>query len=247
MSNVGATVLPVLGGFLFLYFSHYTKFYVRRLRGYALFFLSACVGFGLISGSYLVCELVQSYLPALFQAWEQFAPKNDGHAGTLVGSFLLSIVLLGFNFTTSEDEQSRKVVEDEGNDLEYLLNDALERAKLVLIVLRDRQVYVGFVTSNVDPNSRKEYARLLKVASGYRTQETRHVRITTRYTNVLRKISENGDGPKHVRLDDLNVVIPADHISAVSYFNTGIEHLFDEQVPSVTNDSNGEDFLPSGQ
>jgi hypothetical protein len=247
MSNVGATLLPVLGGFFLLYFCHYTKFHVRRLRGYALFFLSACVGFGLVSGSYLVCEFVQAYVPAVFQVWEQFAPKNDGHAGTFIGSFLLSIVLLGLNFTTSEDEQSRKVVEDEGNDLEYLLNDALERAKLVLVVLRDRQVYVGFVTSNVDPNSKKEYARILKVASGYRTQETRHVRITTSYTNVLRKISEDGDGPKHVRLDDLNVVIPADHISAVSYFNTGIEHLFDEKVPSVSDNSEGEDFLSPGQ
>ena len=36
MGNVGATLLPVLGGFFFLYFCHYTKFYVRRLRGYYL-------------------------------------------------------------------------------------------------------------------------------------------------------------------------------------------------------------------
>lgn len=48
-----------------------------------------------------------------------------------------------------------------------------------------------------------------------------------------------------MRLDDLNVVIPADHISSVSYFNTGIEHLFDEEVPTVSNDPNGENFLPS--
>lgn len=41
MSNVGATLLPILGGFFFLYFCHYTKFYVRRLQGYSLFFLSA--------------------------------------------------------------------------------------------------------------------------------------------------------------------------------------------------------------
>lgn len=247
MSNVGAMLLPILGGFFFLYFCHYTKFYVRRLRGYSLFFLSACVGFGLLITSYVVCELSQAYLPAVFQAWEQFVPANDGHSGTLIGSFLLSIVLLALNFTTSEDEQSRIVVEDEGNDLEYLLNDALERAKLVLVVLRDRQVYVGFVTSNVDPNSRKEYARILKVASGYRTRETRHVRITTRYTNLLQNISEDENDPEHVRLDDLNVVIPADHISAVSYFNTGIEHLFDEDVPSVADDSKDEGILPSRQ
>jgi hypothetical protein len=43
------------------------------------------------------------------------------------------------------------------------------------------------------------------------------------------------NAPAHVKLDDLNVVIPADHISTVSYFNTGIEHLFDEDIPSVTN------------
>jgi small nuclear ribonucleoprotein (snRNP)-like protein len=247
MGNVGATLLPVLGGFFFLYFCHYTKFYVRRLRGYALFFLSACVGFGLVSGSYLVCELVQTLVPAVFWAWEQFAPTNDGYAGTFIGSFLLSIVLLGLNLTTTEDEQSRKVVEDEGNDLEYLLNDALERAKLVLVVLRDRQVYVGFVTSNVDPNSRKEYARLLKVASGYRTKESRHVRIKTRYGKVLKGIRSGKEKLENVRLDDLNVVIPADHISSVSYFNTGIEHLFDEEVPTVSNDPNGEDFLASDQ
>jgi hypothetical protein len=236
MSNVGATLLPVLGGFFFLYFCYYTKFYVRRLRGYSLFFLSACVGFGLLVTSYAAGQLVEARLPTVFRAWEQFAPKNDGHAGTLVGSFLLSIVLLALNFTTSEDEQSKKIVEDEGNDLEYLLNDALERAKLVLVVLRDRHVYIGFVTSNVDPNSQKEYARILKVASGYRTSKTRHVRITTNYINVLKTISRDENAPAHVKIDDLNVVIPADHISAVSYFNTGIEHLFDEDVPSVTND-----------
>jgi len=237
MSNVGVTLLPILGGFLFLHFCHYTKFYVRRLRGYSLFFLSACVGFGLLAVSYALGAFIQEFIPPIFRAWEHFVPENNGYSGTFVGSFLLGVTLLLLNVTTTEDTQSGKVVEDEGNDLEYLLNDALERAKLVLVTLRNRQVYIGFVTSNVDPNSEKEYVRLLKVASGYRTEETRHVRIKTRYSSVLTEIGrEQEDGAENVRPDDLNIVIPADHISAVSYFNTGIEHLFDEEVPTLSSD-----------
>jgi hypothetical protein len=59
---VWATLFPVLGGFLFSYFSHCFKFYVRRLEEYAL----VCVGFGLVSGFPLLSKLVQAFPPPYF-------------------------------------------------------------------------------------------------------------------------------------------------------------------------------------
>jgi hypothetical protein len=256
MGNLSLTFLPVLGGFLFLYYSHFTKFYCRRRSGYTLFFLSCLTGLALLSLSHVLGILTKSLLPPVFDWVQTVTPDEDGYTGTYIGSIPASAVLVGLTNSFShiyggyrtddkniEDIKSQKVAKSEGTDLEVFLDEALSRAKLVIATLESNHSYIGFVTSNLDPLGR-QYIRILKVASGYRSLLDRNLEIKTNYNPVIKGVSKfrsndeeiEVEKPKQlekVKLDDFNVVIPVGEIDSISYFNRGVEEFFEDDVPSV--------------
>jgi hypothetical protein len=193
-------------------------------------------------------------LPYFFDWVQRVIPKEEGYTGTYIGSVIMGIVFLAFSNSFSyvyggyridnrniEDIKSQKVAKSEGTDLEVFLDEALSRAKLVTATLESNHVYIGFVTSNLDPLGR-QYVRILKVASGYREIESRNLEVKTNYNTVIEGLRDFNKGKisvekpeqlEKVKLDDLNVVIPVEKIDSISYFNRGVEEFFEDDVPSL--------------
>ncbi|MCS3750593.1 hypothetical protein GGQ19_001762 [Salinibacter ruber] len=230
MTNIGITILPVVGGFLFLHYSYLTRFYIRRAEGYTLFFLSAGAGLLFLLVSYGMANWVANAYPGVEGTYEQLTPRGEGYSGTFLGAVLIPIGLLFLNFCLERESWARSVVEEDGNDLESILKKSVEDTKMVMVVIRDHRIYLGFVTSTIDPYERK-YVRILKIKSGYRKPLTKEVNFTTNYNPVIKKVKEKGMG-KDVELKDFNVTLPVKDITSISVYSVGISDLFEEDVPS---------------
>jgi hypothetical protein len=106
-----------------------------------------------------------------------------------------------------------------GDDLLRFLYKALIGADLVLITLKNRKFYIGYVASlpNISPSG--TYLRLLPILSGYREQESLSLHFTADYVKPLRE--------DEVEPEMLVVTMPMDEILTTSLFRPDLYRKFE--------------------
>jgi hypothetical protein len=75
-----------------------------------------------------------------------------------------------------EDIESLYAIEKVGSQLEKKIMQSLKASKSVLVVLKNRKYYVGYVTEGVDLSGDRTYFTIFPLLSGYQeTQTLRHI------------------------------------------------------------------------
>ncbi len=211
-------LLPLLGGFVFLKNCYYYNVRFQRCEGYRVVLESA--SWGLVFG--IGARLATFLLGLLFSlsGWRVL----PGHfatifpfefAGTGVLAFLFGPALAWLiNRKTDEVSARDLAVDQAGDDLIRLCNDALERNPAVMLTLRNRKVYVGDVLATPNLERDQVYVSILPAMSGYRNQADLRVEFTTNYI----KLWNTGECPR----EGFFTLIPVAAIETSSLFDLDI-------------------------
>ncbi len=234
-SAQGLLLIPLIGGFLFLELCNWTRFLFRRQQGYRVFLWAAATGLGLLGLSRLV--VVASALldgTALGPFRDPFRNAMAAYAdfrlsGTAIGALLLGVFLaVGCNLLISKREAFLRAAARKDSFLQLLLS-ANEDKRPILVTLKTRKAYVGFVISFSQLDPEMPYCRLLPTLSGYRTEDELFLELPIFYEEseelVVSFVHGNTDKRQEQRREQLQIVIKRDEIVSASFFD---EELYEQ-------------------
>ena len=226
--DFGILFVPLLGGYLFLKFSNYTRFSIRRQSGHKLLFESAVVGLILLALARLLMWAFGTE-PEGWQSvgdgWARFAPFT--HVGTAGMAFVLGpLGAVLSNLFLSVSDGAMRAIRDAGNTMELLFVESMGSDATVELSLVNGKVYVGWILNANVAEPERKFVDLLPLASGYRAAETHEVDFTTNYAAVLTMLAEiRGEGYQ----DDYRVVVPVSEIRSARPFDFEVFFLFQEE------------------
>jgi hypothetical protein len=226
-------LLPLLGGAI--YCRAVTRFRYRfyRRRGHDLFFTAATVGVFLLVAAFSFTKLILLLEcgQALNSFWDSATP-NIPYLGVSVISFAMGFLgylidSIKFGFLPDKVELIWREIDRFGTELELLVfksvvsledtkKEEVDNLPNYMVTLENGKVFIGFITSAPDPYGDRNYLRMTKVFSGYRTEE-RDVKIVSRYDSLL--VDECHEAR------DFEVAIQLSRVVHVTPFNPSILNL----------------------
>lgn len=240
----GLSLLPLLGGFLFLVIIRPSVPSLQRLEGYNLLLPIVCFG---VIADLTASLLLYGYTKTIaenvtliaeipiFQYFEDLKLDTAAYSAThllsipvsLASAFVAKAALKLFDQT----QWLRSYVQDDGSQLEVFLIDAQLRDKMISITLKNRKVYVGLVVesefSRKKENEEDYYLKILPTLSGYRDPNSLRVVFTTRYSDKW----TDKDLMKRTKLkvSDFEILISGNEVMTISKFDYTVYQNFDEQ------------------
>ncbi len=216
-------LLPLIGGYLFLYFFDLTDFLVKRLQGYQLIIFSAVPAIISLAISICVTHFGSRIFYNINWQWKNFIPFE--YSGTAFIALILCVSTpFLFNKVINEDfklKVLRWFILKDGNALEILLSGAIHEQQDVAVTLLNHKVYIGFVINLNSMSEPENFIEIIPLLSGYRDPLTKKIKLTTSYLDVLL----SGD------FDDFAIVIPTTQILSANRFDIDLydKHFKEEQ------------------
>jgi glycerophosphoryl diester phosphodiesterase len=162
-----------LGGFIFVSRWNVSRFFILRADGYRILFHSSLAGICLLVITRTTIVLltngpsqISDFIQDCTKTWDAVAPFS--YSGTaalslLMGSTLwypLNWLVLNREFHIDNTLQRR------GDSLELVLRTALGQGKLVSLLLRNDELYIGYVISNFNPIFKVNFLKIMPVLVG---------------------------------------------------------------------------------
>lgn len=141
--------------------------------------------------AFLLEALIPTFIPCV--EWFPCLPTMPfEYMGVSTVALVLGLTLWKpLNWIWKLDEESRRVIDEEGDPFEQLINRALDSAKPVMLTLKGGKVYVGFVVSSFAPAREQRTIHIVPIKSGYREATKQRVNFTTDYSEALEKITSD--------------------------------------------------------
>jgi hypothetical protein len=130
------------------------------------------------------------------------------------------------NLVTPTEAAKWIAIENSDNGWLRLLHFAVREEKPVALTLKNKKVYIGFVTRTPNLNPQEQYVSVLPLASGYRDAATLQLKLTADYASVYKT--------KKVKASDFAVTIPLSSIDTASFFNPAAYPLFAAKTSAAT-------------
>ena len=221
--GLGLLFIPTLGGYWFLRYLYYTRYDLLRDSGYHVLFKSAIAGCSLVVVARLIIIFfLNPHLPCISEIWKSYVPFD--YYGTVALSVLLGIMLpIVINRLYGEEKASKRAARRNGDLIELLINESMEKEKFVEFSLRSGKSYIGLVLESGIARHGESDVSLVPIASGYRKEDTRELEITTDYTPVIRKSLEESSSLVY---EDFRIVIPMSEIVIARIFDPYVYELF---------------------
>ncbi|WP_290502881.1 hypothetical protein [Alcanivorax sp.] len=221
MSSSSSAALLVLSmlvaGYIPATHCYYFKYRTAREAGHRLYLTSASIGFA----SFLISEIILFSILRFFSffSWlPQLSEKLTEHhiIILIVFSFVLS-VLVTWGYNNQPDSKNKNMQRVwQKDDFSMLLSHATQQLKPISVTLENRKTYVGYVARTNEPDKETSHITLLPIFSGYRDEETLHLRLTNKYKVVFSHYlsSDNDTDP-----EDFYIVIPVNRIISSNIFS----------------------------
>jgi len=209
-------ILPLLAGYLFTTRVSYLRYKGQLGDGYRLLLDSSVWGLVMlvVARALTFSAHYFSWLDSPKAMWYEIPPWP------FIGTASLSTVLGYFSpwlinrFWMDAETSKDTAIENSGDPLAILLNDAIARNSPVEISLQSRKFYIGYVTSFPLPDSKNKHLALLPLLSGYRDPQSLRFNFTTNYSPARQL--------KDFDANDLKVVIPVDTILSARFFDASV-------------------------
>ncbi|HST07359.1 MAG TPA: hypothetical protein VLJ83_04270 [Gemmatimonadaceae bacterium] len=223
-------LLPLLGGYLFITYWHFTRFDSKRYSGERLIFHSALAGFVFLALAFAAVGVAISRAPSFYRWWHNTI--GIPHAGVSLGALLLALFFCGaLNLFTDRSKQVKRTITEWNDYLEILLQKALEETRQVALTLKSGKVYIGFVVGSFDPVYERKYIVMLPTISGYRNPPSQNLILTTDYTAVYQQLIADDESRLVRAVDDFQLVVPVSEILSANLFDW---HVYDRFNPPVS-------------
>lgn len=219
-------LLPLLGGYVFISCWNHTRFDAKRYTGERLLFHAALAGAIFLAVAYVLTHMLAARIPELETAWNAFVPFD--YSGTSLLAFLLAVTMWWplNGIVNRREREAEKAVEQWGDFLEILITRAIRETKQVSLTLTSGKVYIGFITSGIDPAFERRYVRLMPTLSGYRDGQTRDLIITRDYAQAYSRLIESDRAFLLKMADEFQLVIPTTEIVSANLFDPDVYELF---------------------
>lgn len=237
MDATALLILPLVGGYVFAYCWHGSRYLIAREEGHRLYFRAAFYAVWLFT----VAAIIRYGLVAEFSFYEEFEEqlrhelarsfKSEAGADAPVlalictGAFLLGVIgWWPLNVITGERRWLKYAINTDGG-MEALFYRATEINLPVALTMKNRKVYVGFVRKTPEP--RPVGARVVWVQplmSGYR-DDAGEVQFTTFYDQVYEELW-SASPEEEFALEDFEIVLPTDSIESAGLFETDVYQRF---------------------
>ena len=220
---LGWLLIPALGGYWFLTHCYWTRYTAERAAGYHLFFQAASAGGVLVVIAYVLTSLGAFLCPQGSALWTSFVPF--GYSGTAIGSAVLGIALpLIVNYAYGEEKAAKQAATQNGDLIELLLAESMERQIYVELSLKSGKSYIGFaLNTGLGVNSESDIA-IIPALSGYRSHDTHELEITTNYAPVLLEFLERGQRLEDLR--DFRIIVPLSEVVSARLFDEDVHRRF---------------------
>jgi hypothetical protein len=212
-----------------------------------LLFYAATAGAGFLFAATLITSLINQYLGGLGAIWRDLVPLD--HSGKAALALILGAVLwYPANWYFKDEEEIERVIQRRQDALEILLRTAMGERKLIAITVKSGKVYVGYITSNLNPAFTTMSLSMIPMLSGYRNSNDKTVSFTTQYTEVYESIENKAlmevlkvrqsegltdEEAKNltrkivdIELEDFQLVIPLAELQSATIFNMSIYNMY---------------------
>ena len=214
----GLLFVPLVGGYLFLTWCHWSQFRVRRQSGHHLLFRSAAVGLLLLVAAWVLELAASSWirLPSgLVETFRSAVPFP--YVSTAAVAFLLGpAAALAINMRYSKRRGAMRAVRAASDYMEILFVERMAEDAPVELTLRSGKAYVGWILNASVAEPQRKFVELLPLASGFRTDETHELRFTTNYAAVLPPLR---DETGFAEASAFRVVLPVSEIRSARPFD----------------------------
>ena len=133
----------------------------------------------------------------------------------------------------SDDYFAKKAAKDDGNLVDWTMQEALNANVLVEVTTKNGKSYVGLPQSISPPARRENDVVLLPLLSGYRKLETRELIMTTDYRPILKQwrmekmgLAEGEKGLAHLSSQDFLVALPYWEIASARRFDLKLYNTY---------------------
>jgi len=228
--EVNIFLIPLLGGYICVKKSRLFKFKTIRYNTQELLLSSAVAGFAGLIASYVLSLLIYHLYPEIYIWWHDVV--DFSYSGTTFLSFT-GLLLFTYipNIWIDENNQIKKIINEDNDAIELILLKALEEGKLVSITLKNKKVYVGFISRNFfNPNSDLKSVKIIPVFSGYRRNEDHRITFTTPYDPVIQYVVESNDND--LDINDFQIGIPTSELNSVNIFDFRVYEMFNYTDPN---------------
>lgn len=187
-------LLPLLGGFIFVSRWNVSRFFILRADGYRILFHSSLAGICLlvITRTTIVLltngpDRISYFMQVSTKTWDSVAPF--AYSGTAALSLLAGATLwYPLNWLVlNRDFHIDNTLQRRGDSLELVLRTALGQGKLVSLLLRNNELYVGYVVSNFNPIFKVNFLKVMPVLVG-RCGEGELASFSTSYYNFYKDL-----------------------------------------------------------
>lgn len=222
-------LLPMSGVFFFALHSVICKYRIQRLDAQKLLII-------IISCTLLWIILLGAIRLVLFTFFPESLKtvttvltnlpiKHIPYLYTALFSFITPVILaLGLNLfieskfieLTHQDFIIKAIEEGEDSIDKIIVSSLLENEPTPLnISLKNNKVYIAYPT-RISPPKKDNFIEILPITSGYRTSETKELKLTTYYHTENYKLSSS-------------LFIRKDEILSIGYFSTTVYDYLEEQ------------------
>ena len=190
-----------------------------------LLFGSALVGLGLALVGHLIALVLNEFVPQFRSFCYAYIPVE--YVDTAILSILLAAAVPPvINRFHSEERAAKRTAENYGDLIELMISRAFEQSKLIELSLKNRKSYIGVVLqSNITKRGQSDVI-LVPLASGYRSEDTLQLHITTDYVPIIYEMIDNNPDEIPKILRDFNVVLPRSEVCSARIFDPEAYRLF---------------------
>lgn len=224
--GLGLLLIPSLAGYWFLQNANFTRFNNYRLSGYHLLFRSALAGIFLTVAAHTIAVLLNLHAPQLRSFLYSYVPLD--YVDTAILTILLAIAAPPVinKIIYSEEKAAKRAAETYGDLIETVIASAFVQRKLLELSLKNRKSYIGVVLHRSITKRGQSDVTLIPMASGYRSEDTLELHITTHYASIIDKWMEQGDND----IRDFRVVIPRSEVCSARIFDPEAYLLFQQSI-----------------
>lgn len=234
-------IIPIITGYFILTYSFLFKYNIQRLSRERILFESILVGLISVVIGFILRILIDFFIfpnliPFLLKYLNRLPIEKPLYFWTVVISSLLSLCFFRIvNWLISryysEDDPIIWAVNKYGDEIETLFKDSALNGFAIQVTLKNDKVYIGFCEETPIPKL-TNYLKLSPILSGYRESDTKQLKITTDYEEVVNQFIKDIEGKEGKDLEKItlntDVIIKQDEILSAGIYEQNIFDKFNE-------------------
>lgn len=234
-------LIPIITGYYILTFSLLFKYNTQRLSKERILYESILAGLIIIICGFIlrvIFDLITfgKAIPILLKLLNKLPIEKPLYFWTVIFSSLISIAILKFvnnriNKYYSKDDPIIWAVKKYGDEIETLFKDSALNGFAIQVTLKNDKVYIGFCEETPIPKL-TNYLKLSPILSGYREKESKQLKITTDYEEVVNQFIKDIEEKKGVELEKItlntDIIIKQDEILSASIYEQKIFEMFNK-------------------